>query len=116
MLNEDQAFEELMDFFSEENINKMNKEIEEGTFSLEEKQEPIIVFEKTTEQELEGLKQEGFNEQQLKVIQSNYPIVNIAGPGSGKTKTLIEKIIVEVREINDLKNLLVLTFTNAASN
>ncbi len=47
MLNEDQAFEELMDFFSEENINKMNKEIEEGTFSLEEKQEPIIVFEKT---------------------------------------------------------------------
>ncbi len=118
MLNEDQAFEELMDFFSEENINKMNKEIEEGTFSLEEnqKQEPIIVFEKTREQELEDLKQEGFNEQQLKVIQSNYPIVNIAGPGSGKTKTLIEKIIVEVREINDLKNLLVLTFTNAASN
>src|SRR5574344_1787061 len=108
MLNEDQDFEELMDFFSEENINKMNKEIEEGTFSLEEKQEPIFVFETATEreqaklvrkeQELEDLKQEGFNEQQLKVIQSNYPIVNIAGPGSGKTKTLIEKIIVEVRE------------------
>lgn len=150
MTNEDLAFEEIMDYFSEENIEKLNKEIKESkdgsyletnkadknilefneevvsqSIKFEEKkikQEPIIVYEKlepelTKEQELEKLKKEGFNEQQLKVINSEYPIVNIAGPGSGKTKTLIQKIVSnEVRELEDLKNILVLTFTNAASN
>lgn len=137
-LDGDLAFDELMDFFSKDSIENivvkdesflstnvadkeivaLNQEIKENLIKepIIVKSEPIIVFEKTKAQELEELKAEGFNEQQLKVINSPYPIVNIAGPGSGKTKTLIAKITTQVREIKDLKEMLVLTFTNAASN
>lgn len=66
--------------------------------------------------EIDELKEEGFNDRQLEVIKSNYPIVNIAGPGSGKTKTLIAKITTQVESLNDLSKMLILTFTNAASN
>jgi len=41
------------------------------------------------------------NTQQLKVVKSTMPILNIAGPGSGKTKTMIEKILTIVKELED---------------
>lgn len=56
------------------------------------------------------------NESQKKVINSEFPILNIAGAGSGKTATLIEKINSMVENENDLKRILILTFTNKAAN
>lgn len=58
-----------------------------------------------------------FNKEQEKVINSSFPIINIAGPGSGKTHTMIGKISLKlVNNEEDLKKLLILTFTNAAAN
>lgn len=57
------------------------------------------------------------NVEQQRVVDSLFPIVNIAGPGSGKTKTMLEKISIKlIDNKNDLKNLLILTFTNKAAN
>lgn len=58
------------------------------------------------------------NEQQEQVVKhSGKSLVNIAGPGSGKTHTLIEKInnIVLTEGVEVTNKLLVLTFTNAAA-
>lgn len=52
------------------------------------------------------------NNSQKKVIESDFPIFNIAGAGSGKTTTLIEKINSLIEFEDDLKKILVLTFTN----
>lgn len=69
-----------------------------------------------SEIELEELRKEGFNKEQIEVIKSPYPIVNLAGPGSGKTKTLIAKITTQVKNLDELNRVLVLTFTNNAAN
>ena len=56
------------------------------------------------------------NERQQLVIDTNMPILNIAGPGSGKTKTMIEKILSIVKKEEDINNLMIVTFTNNAAN
>lgn len=57
------------------------------------------------------------NKKQQEVVDFEGALVNIAGPGSGKTHTLISKISYIVsKNDNVLKNLLVLTFTNSAAN
>jgi DNA helicase-2/ATP-dependent DNA helicase PcrA len=55
------------------------------------------------------------NKEQQEVIKSNFPILNIAGPGSGKTETLAQKIVYMCDNESQLKELLVLTFTNKAA-
>ena len=57
--------------------------------------------------------------QQLEVIdQMNGHLVVLAGPGSGKTRTIIEKIIhlFNQRIIPEPFGVLAITFTNAAAN
>ena len=56
------------------------------------------------------------NEQQQKVVDYEKSLINIAGPGSGKTHTLISKIsnIIENNQ-EIINNMLVLTFTNSAA-
>jgi len=57
-----------------------------------------------------------FNEYQLTVINDwENNIVNIAGPGSGKTATLTAKIEQYLKNGGSISNILVLTFTNAAA-
>jgi len=57
------------------------------------------------------------NKEQQKVVEEKGSLVNIAGPGSGKTKTLISKIEYLIKKKNlNVKDLLVLTFTNSAAN
>ena len=53
------------------------------------------------------------NNQMAVVLHENSSLVNIAGPGSGKTHTLISKIshIVELNGPSIINHLLVLTFT-----
>lgn len=58
------------------------------------------------------------NTKQSEVVShSSGALVNIAGPGSGKTHTLIEKIktITEGQGASALREILVLTFTNSAA-
>lgn len=56
------------------------------------------------------------NEKQQDVVDYQGSLVNIAGPGSGKTHTLISKIAsIVLKEKNIANNLLVLTFTNVAA-
>lgn len=56
-----------------------------------------------------------FNEEQNLVLKSPFPILVIAGPGSGKTKVLIEKISTVVSNTEEIKNIMALTFTNKAA-
>lgn len=57
-----------------------------------------------------------FNKYQLAVINDwENNIVNIAGPGSGKTATLTAKIKEYLKNGGSANNILVLTFTNAAA-
>lgn len=59
----------------------------------------------------------GLNPQQLEVVQTiDGPVLVIAGPGSGKTTTLVERVfhIIETREVEP-ENLLVATFTEKAA-
>lgn len=55
------------------------------------------------------------SEQKLAIEARNSNILVSAGAGSGKTAVLTERIISHIREGHSLKNLLVLTFTNAAA-
>jgi len=57
-----------------------------------------------------------FNKEQLEAIEADLPLTIIAGPGSGKTTTIIEKIVKMVPNKEALKNYLILTFTNEAAN
>lgn len=56
------------------------------------------------------------NKEQEQFVNSNTPILCLAGPGSGKTHTLTEKILIDLEKQKDLKieDLLILTFTNMA--
>lgn len=57
------------------------------------------------------------NEMQLKAVNSvSKNILCLAGAGTGKTHTMIERIVKQVRDNNiDSQSILVLTFTNAAA-
>lgn len=57
------------------------------------------------------------NKQQLKAVNSNSKnILCLAGAGTGKTHTMIQRIVKQVRDDNiDPRSILVLTFTNAAA-
>jgi len=57
------------------------------------------------------------NNKQKEVVDTKGSLVNIAGPGSGKTHTLISKIAsIVLTDKSIINNILVLTFTNAAAN
>lgn len=59
---------------------------------------------------------QGLNEDQAKVVLSNEKeLIVPAGAGSGKTKTLVTKIIYLIKNGVSLDNFLVLTFTNKAA-
>jgi len=109
----DEYFESLI---ADLDIEESEQELEEYNLEANIEVLPITKAPKLTTTDLDSLKAEGFNDRQLAVIQSDYPIVNIAGPGSGKTKTLIAKITTQVNSIPELRNTLILTFTNAAAN
>jgi superfamily I DNA/RNA helicase len=54
--------------------------------------------------------------EQARAIDARHPaILAIAGPGSGKTATLIERIICLVEDGEDPAKMIVITFTNAAA-
>lgn len=56
------------------------------------------------------------NFKQTIVVNSNKSLITIAGPGSGKTHTITEKIKKEVSQGEDINKYLLLTFTNSAAN
>lgn len=107
----DEKMEEMM-------VSEMEAEMVEECKEIAESVIPTIkVGKRTSNVDIERLKNEGYNQEQLQVICSDFPILNIAGPGSGKTKTLIAKTTEQlVKNVDDLKHSLILTFTNAASN
>lgn len=57
-----------------------------------------------------------FNEQQLKIVNHiNGPLLCIAGPGSGKTTSIIGRVLNMVKNGVDAQSILVVTFTKAAA-
>ena len=60
---------------------------------------------------------ENLNEKQKKaVLHINGPLLIIAGPGSGKTKTLVERVLHLLNDVGaEPKNILLATFTEKAS-
>lgn len=60
---------------------------------------------------------QALNHQQNKIIDSNESkIVVFAGPGSGKTRTLSQKAIKEIKDLPDYKGIIVCSFTVEATN
>jgi len=55
------------------------------------------------------------NFKQMLVVNKEESTLVVAGPGSGKTHTITEKIKQEVEEGKDISKYLLLTFTNAAA-
>lgn len=107
----DDKMEEIMVSEMEAGMVEECKEIAESVIPT------IKIGKRTSNVDIERLKNEGYNQEQLQVICSDFPILNIAGPGSGKTKTLIAKTTEQlVKNVDDLKHSLILTFTNSASN
>ena len=60
---------------------------------------------------------ENLNEKQKKVVlHINGPLLIIAGPGSGKTRTLVERVLHLLNDVGaEPKNILLATFTEKAS-
>ena len=57
-----------------------------------------------------------FNEQQMKVINHiDGPLLCIAGPGSGKTTSIIQRVVNMTEQGINPANILVVTFTKAAA-
>ena len=57
-----------------------------------------------------------FNEEQSKVIKHIYgPLLCIAGPGSGKTTSIIQRVINMIENGVNPNSILVVTFTKAAA-
>jgi DNA helicase-2/ATP-dependent DNA helicase PcrA len=69
---------------------------------------------KISNEELERLNSH-YNEEQVKAILSDCPLTIIAGPGSGKTTTIVEKILQTIANEEELKKVLIITFTNEAA-
>ena len=66
---------------------------------------------------IESLKGQGINESQIEAISTtDGPLLIIAGPGSGKTRTLVERILylIQVKNVAP-ENILVATFTDKAA-
>ena len=59
----------------------------------------------------------GLNEKQLEAVNTvKGPVVIIAGPGTGKTKTLVERTVnILINEKVDAKKIMITTFTNKAA-
>ena len=60
----------------------------------------------------------GLTEEQEKIVKSNHRIISVcAGPGTGKTKTLVERIVYLIRDQGvDPAEVTAVTFTNRAAN
>lgn len=56
----------------------------------------------------------GLNNEQQEIVNEKAPLLVIAGPGTGKTHTLVSKIGIDLENYNE-KELLILTFTNKAA-
>ncbi|KUK66038.1 MAG: DNA/RNA helicase, superfamily I, partial [Mesotoga infera] len=66
--------------------------------------------------EIPGFLSEGLDEEQLKaVVESNGRSLIVAGPGSGKTRVITYKIAHLVSSSISPQNILLVTFTRAAS-
>src|SRR5438270_6788786 len=58
----------------------------------------------------------GLNEAQAQAVQTTEgPLLIIAGPGSGKTKTLVDRIVYMVLKATPAENIMVATFTEKAA-
>ena len=59
----------------------------------------------------------GLNEKQLEAVNTvKGPVVIIAGPGTGKTKTLVERTVnILINEKVEAKKIMITTFTNKAA-
>ena len=58
------------------------------------------------------------NKKQFEAVETvNGPVVIIAGPGTGKTKTLVERTVnILVNKEVEAKKIMITTFTNKAAN
>ena len=63
-------------------------------------------------------KKSELNERQLEAVNTvKGPVVIIAGPGTGKTKTLVERTVnIIVNKKVEAKKIMITTFTNKAAN
>lgn len=66
-------------------------------------------------QDGDGYKKMTFNKPQREFINLLNPILSIAGPGSGKTETLVEKVAQQTKN-GSVHDILLLTFTTKAAN
>ena len=81
---------------------------------IEESDTPKLDFEITKEKHQPG---QGLNQTQKKAVRSPFgPLLVIAGPGTGKTRTLVERIIWLITEESVLPStILAVTFSNRAA-
>ena len=79
----------------------------------------VTVFGKNAEERLEILRDEKGNilltDDQKRAVLERGRILVSASAGSGKTSTMVKRIIVMISEGTTLKNLLVLVYNNAAA-
>lgn len=75
-----------------------------------------MLMNQTTKNFLDELKANGTDEAKLEAItHTDSPLLVIAGPGAGKTKTLVERIVFLILNGNPAESLMVATFTVKAA-
>jgi len=96
------------------NPSEIKCEIDIKEFKQLKKQE--IMHENYTEQKINTEKQSLLNKMQEKAVKNIYgPSLIIAGPGTGKTRTLVFKIIKLLNNSINPENILALTFSSNAA-